>query len=277
MPHLRERGVGRSGGCCPERPSRGAQPGAWWPALLPPRSAQGEDGPKPAGARCAAPRGGFSAGPGAGAACRGARVRGRPAGGCACGDGLRVRGQTRRRARAPAQRALSSWRPPGQSVFVENQVPTLIAVTIFKQTNGCRRHIQDEKPRERRGCGRPGGSCRDDRPQTGVGTKPAAGSRGPRLPVTCRAAPSPRAAGTLLGATSSSAGVLCPRLAQKEVTSSVISRGQKQSHRDSLLRGEGQSPGEGRKPAGDATCVLVGGGCGAIRPAPEQTLWTPRA
>lgn len=45
MPHLRERGVGRSGGCCPERPSRGAHPGAWWPALLPPRSAQGEDGP----------------------------------------------------------------------------------------------------------------------------------------------------------------------------------------------------------------------------------------
>lgn len=196
---------------------------------------------------------------------------------CACGDGLRVRGQTRRRARAPAQRALSSWRPPGQSVFVENQVPTLIAVTIFKQTNGCRRHIQDEKPRERRGCRWPGGSCRDDRPQTGVGTKPAAGSRGPRLPVTCRAAPSPRAAGTLRGATSSSAGVLCPRLAQKEVTSSVISRGQKQSNRDSLLRREGQSPGEGRKPAGDATCVLVGGGCGAIRPAPEQTLWTPRA
>lgn len=61
----------------------------------------------------------------------------------------------------------------------------------------------------------------------GVGTKPAAGSQGPRSPVTCRAAPSPPPGGDTDGCHPLLCRwtfCLCPRLAPREVTSSVISR-----------------------------------------------------
>lgn len=51
------------------------------------------------------------------------------------------------RRRAPHS-TLPFWHPLGQSVFIENQILSLIAITIFKQTNGCRHQIQDKNPRK---------------------------------------------------------------------------------------------------------------------------------
>lgn len=54
--------------------------------------------------------------------------------------------QPRQQDVAPLHSTLPSWHPPGQSVSAENQILSLIAITIFKQTNGCWHHTRDKNP-----------------------------------------------------------------------------------------------------------------------------------